>query len=60
MMTLESTFSVFDRVALRSLSSMLFLIALGIYRRRQEIRETARLKNAAGSGATPRQMLERH
>jgi hypothetical protein len=53
MTALQPTLSVFDWIALGFLFSLLSLIALGIYRLRQEIRETARLENGRNDGATP-------
>ena len=59
MAPLAPTLTVFDWIALGFLASVLFLIALGIYRLRQEIQEMARIEAATREESAPKQVRER-
>jgi hypothetical protein len=56
---LAPTLTVFDWVALGVLASVLLLIALGAYRLRQEIQETARIEATTREESAAEQVRER-
>ena len=60
MADLQWTLSLLDWTAIAVLFSLLFLIGLGIYRLRQEIRDAARIRQEPGAEAAARRTWERH
>jgi hypothetical protein len=60
MADLQWTLSLLDWIAIAVLFSLLFLIGVGSYRLRQEIRNAARIRQESGAEAAARRTWERH